>query len=289
MIDDSVTEKLKIPTKITPQHLWGALMIHLARSIPLVFFIAACFVLQLASTSHAQANLPKGEDAVVTEIVDGDTIRVTIGDEPFTVRYIGIDSPEMIDNERPQCYAREATNANRILVNGQTLRLVKDRTNVDRYGRLLRYAFLPNGLLVNEALVRDGFAFAKRYKPDTRRATQLERAQAAAKRASAGLWGACDVAALLKTQPAPLTSAPAPATSQNSVTAVPSQNPAPQPVIASPVDSRANCDPSYPSLCIPIGSPDLDCGDIAARRFPVLPPDPHRFDRDKDGVGCESG
>ena len=49
-----------------------------------------------------------------------------------------------------------------------------------------------------------------------------------------------------------------------------------------------DCDPSYPTLCIPIGSPDLDCGDITERRFPVLPPDPHRFDGNDDGVGCES-
>ena len=47
------------------------------------------------------------------------------------------------------------------------------------------------------------------------------------------------------------------------------------------------CDPAYPSICIPSPPPDLDCGEISARRFVVLPPDPHGFDRDKDGVGCE--
>ena len=57
----------------------------------------------------------------------------------------------------------------------------------------------------------------------------------------------------------------------------------------SPAIPASDCDPSYPTLCIPIGSPDLDCGDITERRFPVLPPDPHRFDgNDDDGVGCES-
>ena len=50
-----------------------------------------------------------------------------------------------------------------------------------------------------------------------------------------------------------------------------------------------NCDPSYPDVCIPPSPPDLDCGDITFRRFTVLPPDPHRFDGDNDGVGCESG
>lgn len=47
------------------------------------------------------------------------------------------------------------------------------------------------------------------------------------------------------------------------------------------------CDPSYPTLCIPVGIGDLDCGDIEARRFPVRGPDPHRFDGNHDGVGCE--
>lgn len=50
----------------------------------------------------------------------------------------------------------------------------------------------------------------------------------------------------------------------------------------------ASCDPSYPDVCIPPPPPDLDCKDIPYKRFRVLPPDPHRFDRDKNGIGCES-
>jgi hypothetical protein len=55
--------------------------------------------------------------------------------------------------------------------------------------------------------------------------------------------------------------------------------------IGSPV---AACDPAYPSVCIPPPPPDLDCADIPYRSFTVLPPDPHHFDGDHDGVGCES-
>jgi len=50
----------------------------------------------------------------------------------------------------------------------------------------------------------------------------------------------------------------------------------------------AECHPAYPDACIPPPPPDLDCGEIADRNFTVLTPDPHRFDRDKDGVGCET-
>jgi hypothetical protein len=49
-----------------------------------------------------------------------------------------------------------------------------------------------------------------------------------------------------------------------------------------------NCDSSYPTVCIPPPPPDLDCGDISHRRFRVNPPDPHNFDGNGDGVGCES-
>lgn len=47
------------------------------------------------------------------------------------------------------------------------------------------------------------------------------------------------------------------------------------------------CDPAYPSVCIPPPPPDLDCADVTYRRFTVLPPDPHHFDGDGDGIGCE--
>ncbi len=59
------------------------------------------------------------------------------------------------------------------------------------------------------------------------------------------------------------------------------------PAAATSEPPRKNCDPYYPMLCIPPGSYDLDCPDISAGRFPVLPPDPHRFDGDGDGIGCE--
>ena len=55
-------------------------------------------------------------------------------------------------------------------------------------------------------------------------------------------------------------------------------------------ESKSNqvCDPSYPTVCIAPYPPDLDCGDIPHKKFKVLQPDPHGFDRDKDGIGCES-
>ena len=79
----------------------------------------------------------------------------------------------------------------------------------------------------------------------------------------------------------------------------PTQQPSPEPVqqqVPAPgfedvpemiVESENNCDPSYPDVCISPYPPDLDCGEIEFRNFTVLQPDPHRFDGDNDGIGCE--
>ncbi len=55
------------------------------------------------------------------------------------------------------------------------------------------------------------------------------------------------------------------------------------------VPEEISCDPSYPDVCIPVYPPDLDCGEIQFANFKVLSPDPHGFDADNDGIGCESG
>lgn len=95
-------------------------------------------------------------------------------------------------------------------------------------------------------------------------------------------------ATTLPTQPPAPTATPVPPTNtpvpQPTATPVP-PTPIPPTPTAKPV---ANCDPSYPTVCIPPPPPDLDCKDVPYRRFAVVGADPHRFDADKDGVGCES-
>jgi micrococcal nuclease len=57
--------------------------------------------------------------------------------------------------------------------------------------------------------------------------------------------------------------------------------------IPSPAAAQSNCSPAYPDVCIAPAPPDLDCKDISHRNFKVVAPDPHKFDGDKDGIGCE--
>jgi hypothetical protein len=97
------------------------------------------------------------------------------------------------------------------------------------------------------------------------------------------------------TQPPTATATPDPtATPEPTATPLPTLAPTaipPAPPVAPQAPARdvSACDPSYPTVCIPPAPPDLDCPDIAERRFEVLPPDPHRFDGDSDGIGCERG
>ncbi|NJL36858.1 MAG: hypothetical protein HC840_06910 [Leptolyngbyaceae cyanobacterium RM2_2_4] len=58
-------------------------------------------------------------------------------------------------------------------------------------------------------------------------------------------------------------------------------------IIFAVAHAQQSCDPSYPGVCIAPAPPDLDCHNISHRRFEVRPPDPHRFDGDLDGIGCE--
>ena len=60
------------------------------------------------------------------------------------------------------------------------------------------------------------------------------------------------------------------------------------PQSSNPVESTPRCDPSYPDVCIAPYPPDLDCGEIGYSNFSVVGDDPHGFDRDNDGIGCES-
>ncbi|MHB0859310.1 MAG: thermonuclease family protein [Anaerolineae bacterium] len=133
--------------------------------------------------------LPPGvQSAQVIDIVDGDTIRVEIGGERWTVRYIGIDTPELYGvDDQAEPYAVEATEANRRLVEGRTVFLERDVSESDRYWRLLRYVYV-DGTFVNAELVRLGLAEARTYRPDTRRQDDLDAREAEARDARRGLW-----------------------------------------------------------------------------------------------------
>jgi micrococcal nuclease len=132
------------------------------------------------------------EPFTVVAVVDGDTIRLANGQ---TVRYIGVNTPELNKGKGlPQCFAREATEANERLVLGKSVRLVKDVSETDKYGRLLRYVYVGD-TFVNEQLVVDGYAHAATYPPDVFFSDVFSAKEQDAREQKKGLWadGACEV------------------------------------------------------------------------------------------------
>jgi len=127
---------------------------------------------------------PSYQDAICIRVIDGDTIEIK--DEAgkiFKVRYIGIDTPEKGDP-----YYKEATDANSSLVLNKQLRLEKDVSETDKYGRLLRYIYAGD-LFVNAYLVEEGYAQVSTYPPDVKYANYFLELQQEARENGKGLWG----------------------------------------------------------------------------------------------------
>ncbi|MEI7749991.1 MAG: thermonuclease family protein [Candidatus Moraniibacteriota bacterium] len=126
----------------------------------------------------------------VARVIDGDTIEIEGGER---VRYIGMDTPETVDPEKSvQCFGKEASDENKRLVEGKTVRLEKDTNDRDQYGRLLRYVYVGD-TFVNLDLVRLGFAYATPYPPDILHQDWFAETEQSAKDAGLGLWGACSL------------------------------------------------------------------------------------------------
>jgi micrococcal nuclease len=215
-------------------------------------------------------------EATVVRVVDGDTIVVAYGGEQYKVRYIGMDAPETKDPNSPvEFMGPQASTANMALVDGKTVFLEKDVSEVDQYDRLLRYVWLNDGTvwtLVNLELVRQGVAIAKSYPPDVRYDELYDAAQIDAEVAAFGLYGATPAAVAPAATPKP-TAKPTP-----KPTAKPTAKPKP----------ASKCHPSY-DTCLPIVG-DLNCPDVremGKAPVDVIGPDDYGLDRDNDGLGCE--
>jgi micrococcal nuclease len=210
--------------------------------------IAAC-----GGGSSPDADLPPGDNTVVERHTDGDTLWV---EDDVKVRLIGIDTPETHNpQEAVGCFATEAAAfLADLLPLGTEVRLVYDVERLDRYDRTLAYIYRNrDGLFVNAELVRQGYALAYTVPPNVAHADEFVTLQASAREADRGLWSACGA----PTRPSP----------------------------AGRSDTR--CEVSYPDVCIPPPPPDLDCGEVSERFFTVEGADPHRFDADGNGIGCE--
>ena len=117
--------------------------------------------------------------ALVTEVVDGDTITVSGGER---IRLIGIDAPE---SDEP--YYEESKKYLKDKILYKKVELESDITDKDVYGRSLRYIWF-NGKLLDAEIVREGLAIAKQYDPDNKYKNEIAEAESEAIGRQVGLW-----------------------------------------------------------------------------------------------------
>jgi len=160
------------------------------------------FIILVVATKSGWLNKPAQVAQVnqpglysVSKFVDGDTIEVNMNGHNETIRFIGIDTPETHKPNTPvQCYGPEAAAFTKSFIGSNNVRLQADPmdTNRDRYGRLLRYVYLPDGTLVDAKLISEGYAFAYTLFPFQQKEAFVS-LENQAKQAKKGLWGACQV------------------------------------------------------------------------------------------------
>jgi len=127
------------------------------------------------------------ETWLVRHVPDGDGLELEDGTR---VRYLGIDAPEMSGvNGKPELLAEESRELNRALVVGKRVRLERDVSDRDRYGRLLRYVYVGN-TFINAEIVRAGLAMSLLIYPDERHAADFARLEETARKSKLGMWKA---------------------------------------------------------------------------------------------------
>jgi micrococcal nuclease len=219
----------------------------------------------------------------VVRVLDGDTLEVDTGGTRARVRLIGVDAPE---TGRPAiCYAAESTAKAQELVDraGGRVLLEKDISETDRFGRLLRYVWLAHPdrrRMLDEELVKFGYAQVSPFPPDVKYQPLFAAAEREARAENRGLWGACGGFGV-----------PLPTSTPESISTPTLAAPAPtQPISPPPPPLPAGDLPYDPN------GPDRDCSDFAtheqAQRFFIAAggpsSDPHRLDGDHDGIACET-
>ena len=168
--------------------------------------IYLCLALSLSSCdlenqpSKVEENQSSYVKAQVIQIIDGDTIRVTINGNIEKVRFVGINTPEIANRDHPDEFmGPEAKDFTEKAIKDKDIYLEKDISDRDKYDRLLRYIWLEEPVAnpstddigkktLNGILVKEGLAFSNFYKPDTKYQDQLEALENQAMEKAIGIW-----------------------------------------------------------------------------------------------------
>ncbi len=167
--------------------------------LKLIIFLLVLIVVVISQSNWLNNGLKTAEQNQpglysINHYVDGDTIAVDMNGTIETVRFIGVDTPETHRPSTPvQCYGPEAAiHTKEVVSKFGKVRLQADPldTNRDRYGRLLRYVYLPDGTLLDEQIIQQGYGFAYLSFPFSKK-DQFAADQQTAQTAKLGLWSAC--------------------------------------------------------------------------------------------------
>ncbi len=200
---------------ILKKQIYNHFNFKLNNNYRLFFMIVLFIVFNVVNSEQSKktTNLPEKSNYILSEtndkiheeetaykvlrIIDGDTIKVKLGDKIETIRLIGIDSPESVHPEKAvQCFAKEASNKLKELLSDKFVYLKSDKSqdNRDKYNRLLRYVYRTDYLFINKWLIENGFAYEYSYKTPYQFQDAFILAQKNAQENKLGLWedGVCD-------------------------------------------------------------------------------------------------
>lgn len=255
----------------------GKQLVSVLVAFVLVFAPACQGVQQTTTTTQTKTASTKQKEqrikAEVTKVVDGDTFEIELHGKKEKVRLLLVDTPEMVHPNKPaQPYGKEASDFTKGLLEGKEVELERDKVEKDKYGRLLFYAYV-DGKSVQEQLIEKGLARVAVYQQGLKNEVTYKQIEEEAKNKKVGIWSIDDYVQEDGFYP-PKKEEQKKKEPQKEQTQSSEQREEPP---------RSN-----------YTGGDKDCKDFAtqreAQRFFELqgPGDPHRLDRDGDGIACES-
>ena len=238
------------------------------------------------STGNATVNNPVGSEALISEVIDGDTVKLSDGNK---VRILAIDTPETKDPRKPvQCFGAEASKKMTELVNGKKVTLILDAAqgDKDKYGRLLRYIYIGSTDIGRE-LVQEGYAFAYLKYP-TSKTDEYKSLENQARESKRGLWAedTCNGSTVMPSTSMNANTSPTISTQPQINTSPPSTNTSQNKNISS---SNLNCSCSSNIYNCPDFSTHAEAQALYDCCIQKVGYDVHRLDgNDNDGLACES-
>jgi micrococcal nuclease len=163
---------------------------NVIRHKKIIALIILC-ILVSSQIFGSETKLQAGVLYDVSQVIDGDTIDIKVGNTTERIRVLGIDTPETVDPRKPvQCYGKEASNKAKELLGDHKVKLSfsPDRELQDKYGRYLAYVFRDDGLFYNEYMLANGFAREYTYGKAHQHTQEFKNLESQAKSHNKGLW-----------------------------------------------------------------------------------------------------